>query len=49
VFYRSYVFYGYTKPQAGITRTFGVGNGYWWHDHDKGIKIVAAMRQKKYI
>jgi hypothetical protein len=27
VFYQNYVFYGYTKPQAGIERPFGVGYG----------------------
>jgi hypothetical protein len=25
-FYQNYVFYGYTKPQAGFARQFGVGN-----------------------
>jgi hypothetical protein len=46
VLYQNYVFYGYTKPQAGIARPLGVGYGLWKHDYAKGIKIVAAMRQK---
>jgi hypothetical protein len=32
-----------------MARPCGVGYGLWRHDHGKGIKIVAAMRQKKYI
>jgi hypothetical protein len=31
VLYQNYVFYGYTKPQAGIARLDGVGYGWWRH------------------